>query len=152
MLEYDIMWTFKRYSAVPILGVPLDKPTEQLVQPVDEIEQLMGWYGVESEPLPEGLTDITPFYWWDSNTAMSTYALEHDSGSGLAVVHIMPKKIGTVVIESSTGQKGAPFMATERRSVRLPNDTTAQMIVGGSPRWPGKLCLHELIVYKEDKL
>jgi hypothetical protein len=134
------------------MGVPLDKPIEQLVQPVPELERLMDQYGVEPELLPEGLTDITPYYWRDSSTAMSTYALEHDPGLGLAVVHIMPKQIGTVVVESSIGQKGASFIATERRSVRLPNDTTAKMIVGGSPRWPGKLCLHELIVYKEDEL
>lgn len=146
------MWTFERYSAVPILGVPLDKPIEQLVQPVPELERLMGQYGVEPEPLPEGLTDITPYYWRDSSTAMSAYVLEHDSGSGLAVVHIMPKEIGTVVVESSTGQKGASFIATERRSVRLPNDANVQAIAGGSPRWPRKLCLHELIVYKENEL
>ncbi len=136
---------FSRYSATSMFGAPIDD-LERLIQPVpDRLERIIGHmtaYGIEAEPLPVGLTDITPFYGTQNKLR---YYLNFD-GSDSVEIHLMPNVDGGApeMIEGPEPDVDLLRMVTERTIV-LPTDEQIFALAGGSPRFD-QMCIHELIV------
>lgn len=142
------MSLFKRYSAVPIFGVPLDK-LETLTAKTsgDSLKWLLGLmceYQVEPTDLPEGITDITPYYGAGANFR---YFLDHPERN-TANIYLMPNKDGARA-QSVTGAKDDKLVfGDDIRTIHMPSDQDVFAITGFGPRYPGTICLHEMIVYK----
>ncbi len=137
---------FERYSAVPMFGVPIGRG--ELADPGNDAAiGLMRRYSIDPQPVPRERTCITPNY-FTSNKFLAYVQLMHPEGP--VVVDLVPKELGFTTIKLNVlPGLGFATATTGITRIELPTDQPGFAMVGGSPRFPGQLCLHEVIVCRE---
>lgn len=134
----------ERYSAIEMMGVPIDgKQDDELIYSARGLLRLMSRYGIEGTEIPDDLIDITPPY-WEKNKFK--YMLSRVRPDGPAVVELLPvhsdSQTDLVVAGSTDYVVTTPY---HLRRIEIPTDQDAFPLIGPSPRFAGKLCVHEVV-------
>ena len=135
-----------RYSAIGTFGIPLTEGNiKTLGDDSDGLFKILDANDLEPQAVPTEPTDITPYY-WDKNNMIYIASLAHPEGP--AVVDLLPKYTN---VESYLMGKigGIAVTIPGIRHIKVPTDQRAMIIAGGSPRFEGEICLHEVITERE---
>jgi len=137
--------TLERYSAVEMFGVPIEKGGEASNE---HMLELMLAYNIDPQAVPAEPTDITPYYWQNSNLLYYA-ALLHPEGP--AVVDLLPRHADseTYLVLQKLGNCAVGLQVTEVRRIEIPTNQQALAIAGPGPRFPDRICVHELIMYTD---
>lgn len=137
--------SLQRYSAVEMFGAPLEGGDGISVA---QMLVLMSAYDIEPQEVPSEPTDITPYYWKNPNFRYYV-TLAHPEGP--AVVDLLPRHVDSdTYLLQKVGDFAVGLHVPEVRRIEIPTDEQALAIIGpGSPRFPDKVCLHELINYTD---
>lgn len=135
----------QRFSAAEQFGVPIDDNRE--LYSVRGLLGLLGRYGVEGTDISDEVTEITPPYWTKNKF---TYHLSQARPDGPAVVELRPvyEDAQTIEILAMTAL-GDVTVEVDFRRIEVPTDQAAFPLIGPSPRYAGKLCLHEAVINTE---
>ena len=134
---------FQRYSAVEMFGAPIDDGMSP--ENVDELFGLMAAYGFGGQDISREPTDITPYYWRNPGFR---YFLSLAHPEGPALVELLPIRDDSEVARLDVDDDEAALtVLPDKRTIEIPTDTKVYAMIGGSPRFAGKMCLHELIAY-----
>ncbi len=130
-----------RFSAVGNFGVPIDNPEQ--ISDTAGIISLMGAYSLQGSEVTDDLQDITPYYWQDPTFR---YYLSRRGVSGPAVIDLMPRHHDSsafVILPSN--RESLLGIEMPQRTIEIPTNHLQMAVVGLGPRFPGQLCIHELI-------
>lgn len=135
-----------RYSAVEVFGVPIEDPERLAREALPGIRRLLESYNVEPQLVqPTDPVDISPPYWQAPKTKFR-YFLESQT-AGAATIRMMPVYSDSMAASVSNIGGFQVLRPEAQRSYRLPEDQEAFIIAGpGSPRFIGKICIHEAFV------
>jgi len=134
--------SFQRYSAVPVFSIPIEGGIDPYKRA--DLEGLVKTYAIEPQGVPEGPEDLTPYY---STAPLSCFvSLRHPEGP--VVIEFIPRQPNReLVTVARIGTTTLLLPGSDR--LEIPTDRDYVGIFGLSPRFPDKLCLHELITYTD---
>jgi hypothetical protein len=141
-LYNNYLMNFRRYSAIDMFGVPLED-TKHLNGRTDLIE-LMDQYGIEPQAVSSGPLDITPYYWRKNNFR---YMMSLPHPEGPIVVDLLPVYEDSEAYLVGEIAHGVGISIPGTRHIEIPTTDETLVIAGGSPRFAGQLCMHELVTY-----
>lgn len=137
--------SLQRYSAVEMFGAPIEgaKGVD-----AEHLVEVFSSYGIAPQTLPSEPTDITPYYWQNS-TFRYYLTLAHPEGP--AVVDLLPRHADseTYLLLQHIGDSAINLLIPGLRHIEIPTDQQAMALVGPGPRFPDKICVHELITYAD---
>ncbi len=135
-----------RYSAIETFGIPLtERDIKTLGDDGDGIFKFLDANDLEPQAVTTEPTDITPYY-WAKNNMIYIASLAHPEGP--AVVDLLPKYTDVEsYLMGRVGNIAVTFPGV--RHIRVPTDQRTMIIAGGSPRFEGEICLHEVITERE---
>jgi len=146
MVKYTAMSKlFERYSAKDIFGAPLEIGFDPKNPRI--LVDLMEAYSIEPQDVPSDSTDITPYYW---RRPAFKYFLSLPHPEGPAVVELLPNNDDSETYAIENVPDFGLCVEQGIRRIEIPTEQPGMAIIGPSPRFSGKICVHELVVYNDN--